>query len=126
MRVHIHDVVEILGVAEVRIVQKRLPRPIPAHPEIQDVEATPALIQQIIQRFREGVGRVHLVVLNERIAEDADVGRGSQIGLTDIPMLSKSEIVVIERVDQTGVGVDHRISSIRRAGPELSRIVVEL
>ena len=90
------DVVEVFDMAEVLVRKKRLSRPIAIHPEVQDIEAFFSLIQQIIQGFREGVVRGHTDVLHKGIAEEADVGGGSQIGLGEIPVLSEAEIVVVE------------------------------
>ena len=116
--IHEQDVVKIVDIPEVFVVEQRLARPVAMDPEIQDVERLSALIQQIIQGFREGVLRGHPDVLDERIAEDADVGRRSQIGLSEIPVLSKREIVVMEGMEQVCIRVGLVISLVRHAGPD--------
>ena len=114
---HVQDVVQLLGITEVFVVEKRLVRPVALNPEIQDVEALAALIQQIIQGFRQGVWCVHSEILDEGIAEDADVGGGGKVGFAEIPVLAEGEIVVMPCVGRVAIRARCRISRIRLAGP---------
>ena len=116
--IHEQDIVKIVSILEVFVVEQRLARSVAIGPEIQDVERLSALIQQIIQGFREGVLCGQPGVLDKRIAKDADVGRRSQIGLSEISMLSKREIVVMEGMGQVSIWVDLLISLVRHAGPD--------
>ena len=124
--VDVKDMVQVFGIAEMLVMQQRLARPVAARPEVQDVETFPTLIQQIIQRFREGILHGHTDVLGKGIAEDADVGSRGQVGCAEIPMLAEGEIVVMEGVRHAGIRMIHPISRVRRMGPDPHRVSVEL
>lgn len=126
LTVHVKDMVELLGMAEMLVVQQRLAQPVALDPEIQNVETPLSLIQQIIQGFGEGILHRHTSVLGKGIAEEADVGGRGKVGLMEIPVLPKGEIVVVEKMWPSGIRVGYDVLVVRRTGPDPHRVRAEL
>ena len=99
------------------IVEKGLSWSVTIYPEIQDVEAFFSPDSTDNQGFGEGVRCGHPDVLDKRIAEDADVGGGSEGGLAEIPVLSQAEIVMMQRMVRARIRMAGLTPGVRAGTP---------
>ena len=105
--------VQVFGITKPFVILKQSARPVVSPPEVQNVDSLSSQIQQIVQRFSEGVLYGHVAILGKGITEDADVRSGSKIGCTEIPVLPEGEVVSIDGVGREGIGVKFSRSRVR-------------
>ena len=109
-------VVEVLPGVEAPVGEVRLRGPVAVDAEVQhgEVSVLAVLVEQVVQRLGEDVGRIQGGRLRVGIAEDAHGRPGDQVGVREVPVLPQAQVVGVEGMAASGVWMHPPVPRVRQ------------